>query len=72
MSKGAVIAMTFSVAKGLPPTQPFAGNCISPARVHTPFVDDYLRKNLSGREKESTTNSPSLQPVGRIGQPDEV
>ena len=51
MSKGAVYAMTLSIAKDYI----HAGircNCISPARVHTPFVDDFIKKNYPGREKE--------------------
>ena len=50
-SKGAVIAMTYSVAKDYL-SHGIRCNCISPARVHTPFVDGYLRKNYSGREQE--------------------
>jgi NAD(P)-dependent dehydrogenase (short-subunit alcohol dehydrogenase family) len=49
-SKGAVIAMTYSVARDYLHHN-IRCNCISPARVHTPFVDDYLRKNYPGREQ---------------------
>src|SRR5437016_3830590 len=38
MSKGAVVAMTYSVAKDYL-SHNIRCNCISPARVHTPFVD---------------------------------
>jgi 2-keto-3-deoxy-L-fuconate dehydrogenase len=44
MSKGAVRSMTFSVAKDFIDKN-IRCNCISPARVHTPFVDGYLKKN---------------------------
>ena len=44
MSKGAVIAMTYSVAKDYL-AHNIRCNCISPARVHTPFVDGYLKNN---------------------------
>jgi 2-keto-3-deoxy-L-fuconate dehydrogenase len=71
MSKGAVIAMTFSVAKDYLQHN-IRCNCISPARVHTPFVDDYLRKNYPGREKEMYDKLAKSQPVGRMGRPDEV
>ena len=27
-------------------------NSVSPARVHTPFVDDYIEKNYPGKEKK--------------------
>jgi NAD(P)-dependent dehydrogenase (short-subunit alcohol dehydrogenase family) len=71
MSKGAVVAMTFSVAKD------YLGhkircNCISPARVHTPFVDGYLRKNYPGREQEMFQKLSASQPIGRMGEPEEV
>ena len=70
-SKGAVIAMTYSVAKD------YVGhgircNCISPARVHTPFVDSYLHKNYPGREQETFEKLSKTQPIGRMGEPDEV
>ena len=70
-SKGAVIAMTYSVACD------YVGhnircNCISPARVHTPFVDGYLSKNYPGREKEMFEKLSKTQPIGRMGQPDEI
>jgi len=71
MTKGAVVAMTFSVAKDYI-QHDIRCNCISPARVHTPFVDDYLRKNYPGREKEMYEKLAKSQPVGRMGRPDEV
>jgi 2-keto-3-deoxy-L-fuconate dehydrogenase len=71
MSKGAVIAMTYSVAKDYVQHN-IRCNCISPARVHTPFVDDYLRKNYPGREQEMFDKLSKTQPLGRMGEPDEV
>ena len=71
MSKGAVIAMTYSVAKDYLPYN-IRCNCISPARVHTPFVDDYLRKTYPGREQEMYQRLANSQPVGRMGRPEEV
>ena len=71
MSKGAVIAMTYSVAKDYLQHN-IRCNCISPARVHTPFVDDYLRKNYPGREKEMYEKLARSQPMGRMGKPEEV
>ena len=71
MTKGAVIAMTYSVAKDFIHHN-IRCNCISPARVHTPFVDDYLRKNYPGREKEMFEKLAKSQPLGRMGQPAEV
>ncbi len=71
MSKGAVIAMTYSVAKDYIQHN-IRCNCISPARVHTPFVDDYLRKNYPGRETEMYDKLAKSQPIGRMGEPEEV
>jgi 2-keto-3-deoxy-L-fuconate dehydrogenase len=71
MSKGAVIAMTYSVARDYLAYN-IRCNCISPARVHTPFVDDYLRKNYPGREQEMFEKLAKAQPMGRMGEPDEV
>jgi 2-keto-3-deoxy-L-fuconate dehydrogenase len=70
-SKGAVIAMTYSVARDYL-SHNIRCNCISPARVHTPFVDDYLRKNYPGREAEMYEKLSKAQPIGRMGEPDEV
>ena len=71
MSKGAVVAMTYSVAKDYVQHN-IRCNCISPARVHTPFVDDYLRKNYPGREQEMFEKLSKSQPLGRMGEPREV
>ena len=71
MSKGAVIAMTLSVARDYL-NHNIRCNCISPARVHTPFVDGYLRKNYPGREKEMFDQLARAQPIGRMAEPEEV
>ena len=71
MSKGAVVAMTYSVAKDYL-AHKIRCNCISPARVHTPFVDGYLRKNYPGREREMFQKLSASQPIGRMGEPEEV
>jgi len=71
MSKGAVVAMTYSVAKDYL-AHKIRCNCISPARVHTPFVDGYLRKNYPGREQEMFQKLSASQPIGRMGEPEEV
>jgi NAD(P)-dependent dehydrogenase (short-subunit alcohol dehydrogenase family) len=70
-SKGAVIAMTYSVARDYI-ANGIRCNCISPARVHTPFVDGYLRKNYPGREREMYDKLANTQPIGRMGEPEEV
>jgi len=71
MSKGAVLSMTLSVAKDYLHHN-IRCNCISPARVHTPFVDGYLAKNYPGREKEMYEKLSKAQPIGRMGRPEEV
>ena len=47
-------------------------NSISPARVHTPFVDGFLQKNYPGREAEMFEKLSATQPIGRMARPDEV
>ena len=47
-------------------------NCISPARVHTPFVDGYLKRHYPGREAEMLAALAKTQPIGRMARPDEV
>jgi 2-keto-3-deoxy-L-fuconate dehydrogenase len=71
MSKGAVIAMTYSVARDYL-AHNIRCNCISPARVHTPFVDGYLKKVYPGREEEMFRVLSAAQPIGRMGKPEEV
>jgi 2-keto-3-deoxy-L-fuconate dehydrogenase len=71
MSKGAVVAMTYSVAKDYL-THKIRCNCISPARVHTPFVDGYLHRTYPGREKEMFEKLEKSQPIGRMGKPEEI
>jgi len=70
-TKGAVIAMTYSVARDYL-AHNIRCNCISPARVHTPFVDDYLRRTYPGREQEMFDTLAKSQPIGRMAEPDEV
>ena len=71
MSKGAVVAMTYSVAKDYL-AHNIRCNCISPARVHTPFVDGFLRRNYPGKEKEMFEKLERAQPIGRMAKPDEI
>lgn len=71
MSKGAVLAMTYSVAKDYLPWN-IRCNAISPARVHTPFVDGYIRKHYPGREDEMFSTLSKTQPIGRMGEPKEI
>lgn len=71
MSKGAVLTMTRSVARDFV-DRGIRCNCVCPARIHTPFVDGYLAKNYAGREKEMFAQLSAAQPIGRMGEPDEV
>ena len=71
MSKGAILAMTLSVARDYL-KENIRCNCISPARVHTPFVDGFLAKNYPGKEEEMFAKLSASQPIGRMGTPDEV
>ncbi|WP_414696768.1 SDR family NAD(P)-dependent oxidoreductase [Paraflavisolibacter sp. H34] len=71
MSKGAVAAMTLSVARDYI-AEGIRCNCISPARVHTPFVDGFLKKNYPGREDEMFVQLSRTQPIGRMAKPEEI
>lgn len=71
MSKGAVLGMTLSTARDY-----LSGNircnCISPARVFTPFVEGFIAKNYPGKEEEVFEKLSKSQPIGRMGTTDEV
>ena len=71
MTKGAVLAMTNSIAKDYL-ADGIRCNSVSPARVHTPFVDDYIEKNYPGKENEIFNNLSQTQPIGRMAKPQEV
>lgn len=47
-------------------------NCVSPARIHTPFVDGFLKENYPGEEEEMFEQLSQTQPIGRMGEPEEV
>jgi len=71
MTKGAVYAMTLSVARDFL-NYGIRCNCISPARVHTPFVDGFIKKNYPGQEKEMFEKLSKTQPIGRMAKPHEI
>ncbi|HUR27017.1 MAG TPA: SDR family oxidoreductase [Planctomycetota bacterium] len=71
MTKGAVLAMTRSIAVDYV-AQKIRCNCICPARIHTPFVDGFLAKNYPGKEREMFEKLSAYQPIGRMGTPEEV
>ena len=70
-AKGAIMAMTLSVAKDYL-NENIRCNSISPARVHTPFVDGFLKNNYPGKEAEMFEKLSKTQPIGRMGTPGEI
>ncbi|MBK5277304.1 MAG: SDR family oxidoreductase [Bacteroidia bacterium] len=71
MSKGAVASMTLSVAKDYI-KDGIRCNCISPGRVHTPFVDGFIKANYPGKEEEMFDKLSKTQPIGRMAKPVEI
>jgi len=71
MSKGAVLTMTYTVARDYLDYN-IRCNCVAPARIHTPFVDGFIAKNYPGRETEMFDSLSKTQPIGRMGKPEEV
>ncbi|TJZ63456.1 SDR family oxidoreductase [Sphingobacterium olei] len=71
MSKGAIFAMSLSVARDYIADN-IRCNSISPARVHTPFVDGFIAKNYPGKEEEMFEKLSKSQPIGRMAQPEEI
>ena len=71
MTKGATLSMTLSIARDYV-NQGIRCNCISPGRVHTPFVDGFLAKNYPGKEQEMFEKLAATQPIGRMGTPTEI
>lgn len=71
MSKGAMHAMTLSVARDYI-QYGIRCNSISPARVHTPFVDGFIAKNYPGQEAEIFEKLSKSQPIGRMGTPTDL
>ena len=70
-SKAAIAGITLSVAKDYIHDN-IRCNSISPARVHTPFVDGYISKNYPGQEKEMFQKLSATQPIGRMALPEEI
>jgi len=70
-SKGAIHAMTLSVARDYLHDN-IRCNSISPARVHTSFVDGFIAKNYAGQEAEIFEKLSKSQPIGRMAKSEEV
>ncbi len=71
MSKGAVLTMTYATARD------FLGknircNAVCPGRIHTPFVDGFIKKNYPDKVDEMFEKLSLAQPIGRMGKPEEV
>lgn len=71
MTKGAVLTMTYSTAKDYV-SYGIRCNCISPGRVHTPFVDNFLDANYPDNRDEMFEQLKKSQPIGRMGQASEI
>lgn len=71
MTKGAAYSMTLSIARDYV-ADGIRCNCLSPGRVHTPFVDGFLAKNYPGQEKEMFEKLSATQPIGRMATPEEI
>jgi len=71
MTKGAIKSMTQSVAKDYI-SKGIRCNCISPARVHTPFVDGFIQKNYPNNQAEMYEKLSASQPIGRMAKPIEI
>jgi NAD(P)-dependent dehydrogenase (short-subunit alcohol dehydrogenase family) len=71
MTKGAVLTMTYSVAKDYI-DYGIRCNCIAPGRVHTPFVDNFLDKNYPDNRDEMFEKLSKSQPIGRMAQAEEI
>ena len=71
MSKGAILTMTLSIAKDYIKDN-IRCNCISPARVHTPFVDGFIAENYPDNQAEMFAKLSATQPIGRMAKPQEI
>jgi NAD(P)-dependent dehydrogenase (short-subunit alcohol dehydrogenase family) len=69
-TKGAVIAMTRQLAVEYPKT--LRVNAICPGTVETPFVEGYLEKFHKHNKEEMRAELRARQPIGRLGQPNEI
>jgi len=71
MSKGAALTMMYSVAKDYL-EYGIRCNSISPARIHTPFVDGFIKDNFPNEVEKKFMELSQTQPIGRMGTPEEV
>ena len=52
--------------------QGIRANAICPGTVQTPFVEGYLERHFADRKEEVRQELHARQPLGRMGQPDEI
>jgi NAD(P)-dependent dehydrogenase (short-subunit alcohol dehydrogenase family) len=69
-TKGAVLAMTRQLAVEYP--KELRVNAICPGTVETPFVEGYLDKYHAHEKEKIRGELRARQPMGRLGQPEEV
>ena len=69
-TKGAVVAMTRQIAVEYPKT--LRVNAVCPGTVETPFVEGYLEKFHKHNKEEVRAELRARQPIGRLGQPEEI
>lgn len=69
-TKGAVLAMTRQLAVEYP--KELRVNAICPGTVETPFVEGYLDKYHSHEKEKVREELRARQPMGRLGQPEEI
>lgn len=70
-SKGAVIALTRSMAVDLSP-QGIRVNVICPGTVYTPLMEPMLRARGDGDLAAGLANTLVKYPIGRLGTPEEI
>jgi len=70
-SKGAVLLMTTSLATDHL-AEGIRVNCICPGRIHTTFVDNFVKKNWPGDEERQFKRLSEYMPMGRMGRPGEI
>lgn len=70
-TKAAVWNMTMTVAKDYV-NDNIRSNSISPARIHTQFVDEFIAKHYPDNQEEKFKELSLTQPIGRMGTPTEV
>jgi NAD(P)-dependent dehydrogenase (short-subunit alcohol dehydrogenase family) len=69
--RGGVVLNLASVASTAGIADRFAYG-MSKGAVHTPFVDGFLHRSYPGREQEMFEQLSKTQPIGRMGEPEEI